>query len=443
MSGILFSNFATTQLSAGINPLATAFSVTSTTGALFPTPGAGEWFRCVLVDSLTVPTQREIVVVTVRSGDNFTTVVRAQEGTIAQTWLAGAYVLERLTAGGIADVINYAIANAPGTDPLPDQGGHGGQFLQTDGSNLSWAAAGGGGGITIGDPVSGATPNALLFADDLGNLAQVDSIIKSGGPLGIFGLGSGALSNITSGLHDIAIGVQAGASMDSGTNNVALGHRAMQNSADCQDSIAIGSDTMRGVGAYVGAIAIGSGSLANNAAGGDYNIGIGVSVLANNTTGTENIGMGLEALENMLTGRYNTAIGSAALGASAAGEYNLAIGHHAMAAGDVSGSDNIAVGDDAGHSLVSGNENVFMGLSAGYAVNAGSNNTLIGAGCGQEIVAGSGNVYIGSNVGTGAGDESNTMRLGPASIANVYIAAFAGGGVRTLQVDNNGKVTAV
>lgn len=55
----------------------------------------------------------------------------------------------------------------------PDQTGHAGQFLETDGTNTLWAAtSGGGSGGTIGGAVTGGTPNDVLFVDPSGNLGQ-------------------------------------------------------------------------------------------------------------------------------------------------------------------------------------------------------------------------------------------------------------------------------
>lgn len=112
MAGVLFTNFAsTTILTAVVNPGDTTFSVAVATGALFPSPNAGEWFYCVLTDSLTAPTKREIIKVITRTSDNMTIVVRAQEGTTAQTWVAGNYCACRPTNQGLIDLITWTFYN--------------------------------------------------------------------------------------------------------------------------------------------------------------------------------------------------------------------------------------------------------------------------------------------------------------------------------------------
>lgn len=112
MATLKVSNFASTVMATALlNPGDTTLAVTATTGALFPTLAAGEYFIFVMVDSLTAPTKREVIYCTARSGDTFTTLLRAQEGTIAQTWIAGNYVIERVTKG----TIEYLQAVVPGS----------------------------------------------------------------------------------------------------------------------------------------------------------------------------------------------------------------------------------------------------------------------------------------------------------------------------------------
>lgn len=57
------------------------------------------------------------------------------------------------------------IASAQSTVALPPQPGHAGEFLQTDGLNLRWAAAGGGGTIT-----GGGTPGQVTYWDGATNI---------------------------------------------------------------------------------------------------------------------------------------------------------------------------------------------------------------------------------------------------------------------------------
>ena len=88
----LFTNNATTLLNADINSSVLTLTVTPGDGLLFPTPTAGDFFFATIESGST----REIVQVTTRSTDTFT-IVRAQDGTSATSFTAGATVELRMT----------------------------------------------------------------------------------------------------------------------------------------------------------------------------------------------------------------------------------------------------------------------------------------------------------------------------------------------------------
>lgn len=105
---ILFKNNASTKLASGITAAATSMSVVAGTGDLFPSPAAGEYFLCTIVDDLG---NKEIVKVTAKSIDTFT-IVRAQEGTTARAFNANSLVENRLTAGALNEILNVTYASA-------------------------------------------------------------------------------------------------------------------------------------------------------------------------------------------------------------------------------------------------------------------------------------------------------------------------------------------
>lgn len=93
----LFANNANTTLAGSINTTATALTVSSGAGSLFPSPTSGQGFAVTLVDAAT-GLLNEIMYCTSRTGDVLT-VTRAQEGTSAQNWSAGDLVNNFVTAG--------------------------------------------------------------------------------------------------------------------------------------------------------------------------------------------------------------------------------------------------------------------------------------------------------------------------------------------------------
>lgn len=83
----LFSNNATSLLAAPISQIATSLTVMTGYGVLFPQPvDPGDYFLVTLENQ--TGTEREILKVTGRTGDTFTGIQRAQEGTTALMWTA-------------------------------------------------------------------------------------------------------------------------------------------------------------------------------------------------------------------------------------------------------------------------------------------------------------------------------------------------------------------
>lgn len=96
--GVLLANNATSTLAAGIAAGATSLTVQAADASRFPAPTGGDWFPLTIVDTLG---SFEIVRCTARAGATLT-IARAQEGTTAKAFLAGARADLRLTAGAVA-----------------------------------------------------------------------------------------------------------------------------------------------------------------------------------------------------------------------------------------------------------------------------------------------------------------------------------------------------
>ena len=94
---LLFANQASTTLAGTLNTSATTVSVATGTGAEFPTPSGGQYFVLVLSKSGNSAIY-EVCHCTGVSGDNLT-IVRAQEGTVGQSWAVGDIAANLVTAG--------------------------------------------------------------------------------------------------------------------------------------------------------------------------------------------------------------------------------------------------------------------------------------------------------------------------------------------------------
>ena len=106
MSIFLFANNASSSLAGPISNTDTVLNLASGTGALFPNPSADQQFAMTLNDAST-GLLTEIVYCTERVGDTCT-VVRAQEGTVAQNWLAGDLIANLVTKGQMDAMVQTA-----------------------------------------------------------------------------------------------------------------------------------------------------------------------------------------------------------------------------------------------------------------------------------------------------------------------------------------------
>lgn len=108
MSIPLFTNNASTTLALGIGISDTTINLYIGSGSLFPNPVNSNYFYISMISSSTNST--EIMKCTGRSGDTLT-VVRAQDGTSAQTWSVGDRVELRVTAASLNFFANGSSAN--------------------------------------------------------------------------------------------------------------------------------------------------------------------------------------------------------------------------------------------------------------------------------------------------------------------------------------------
>lgn len=116
-----FSNNANATFASGISSGSTSLTVTSGEGSLFPAISGSQYFVVTLIKAST-PTVFEIVKVTGRSGDTFTSIVRAQEGTTALSWSAGDTVALLITAGDCAAFTQFDDLQTQATNYALDTG---------------------------------------------------------------------------------------------------------------------------------------------------------------------------------------------------------------------------------------------------------------------------------------------------------------------------------
>jgi len=111
--GIQLKNNASGTLATAISASDTGIVLATGNGASFPALGAGDYFYATLEST---GGTFEVIKVTARSGDSMT-VVRAQEGSTANSFAAGSRLELRVTAQSVLDVVDQVTAAQVGVTP--------------------------------------------------------------------------------------------------------------------------------------------------------------------------------------------------------------------------------------------------------------------------------------------------------------------------------------
>ena len=244
-------------------------------------------------------------------------------------------------------------------------------------------------------------------------------------------IGTGALANNAEegyeGLHNSAFGMSALLSNTTGSSNTAVGTNALVLNTNGTSNTAIGARTM------------------SWNTSGEANTAVGVTALDANTTGSGNTAIGRAALEQNSTGSGNVAIGMYTLLGNASGNRNTATGN---SSGPRSGDDNTVAGYMAGDGH-SGNRNTLLGIQAGTSdtrSTSGSNNIALGYQAGSAWTTGSNNIAIGSN---GVAADLNAIRIGTQGVqTRTFIAGIRGArvarrGASAVLIDATGQLGTV
>ncbi len=290
--------------------------------------------------------------------------------------------------------------------------------------------------------------------------------VLSSNTLGVnnVGLGGFALNSNISGNQNLALGREALRYYSTSSNQIAIGFQALQGSS----TVALNTGTQNMAIGYQAGAANTSGfqntfigyqaGFANTS--GIYNTMVGHSVLLANTTGSFNNAFGVTALRDNTSGQFNNAFGYQALLVNITGDGNSVFGHTVMQA-NTTGSDNTAMGVAALISNISGGQNVAIGRQSlryynqsnqtaiGYqalqgnatvALNTGTQNTAVGYQAGLANSSGSNNTFLGYAAGAANTSGTNNTFLGRlAGTANQTSSSSVGVGAGALESLTNGN----
>jgi hypothetical protein len=243
--------------------------------------------------------------------------------------------------------------------------------------------------IVFTEPMLRANPSQqTYFMAGAGNLTSTSQCS--------IGIGKTALSSLTSGGHNVAIGFRSMRLATTPGSNVCVGSFAGENAIDVIDSVAVGFGALQTATTGVGAVAVGIYALEKAATAG-ANTALGDSTLRETTTGELNVAVGYTTMDKNTTGSRNVAVGTVANFARLDGELNAFFGHGAGRYG-TTGDNNVGLGFEALANTEADNS-VAVGYAALQNATTGNENTTVGYASGQKITTGSGNVFVGSGAG--------------------------------------------
>jgi len=148
-------------------------------------------------------------------------------------------------------------------------------------------------------------------------------------------------ANDDGGNYNLGIGREALTTLTTGLHNTALGYKALA-TCNADDNTAVGINALRYTTSGTQNTSMGMNALQSNTTG-SFNTGVGYETLKTNTEGHVNSAFGISALIANTTGSFNSAFGYLALGDNTVGLGNTAMGYGALSS-NTTGTYNTAVG---------------------------------------------------------------------------------------------------
>jgi hypothetical protein len=290
------------------------------------------------------------------------------------------------------------------------------------GLSATLAVASGGTGVTVSTGTGSVVLNnaPTLTSVSVTGGAVIESMTVGRGGTSVASntaVGSSALTANTSGSLNTAVGFNALAANTIAAGNTAVGYGALAANTVGASNSAFGYNAMALMtGVSSGSnVAVGREALTAITGSASRNVGIGTRAAASKTGGSSCVAIGYESAYLHTTGGSFVCIGdSAAYSSTDQLAGTVAIGTQAL----------YTANTDSSNPAIFNRRNVAVGASALYALDAltygdGSNNTAIGYNAGIALLGGSNNIIIGSLADASSTVVSNEITLGNSSITTL------------------------
>ena len=232
-------------------------------------------------------------------------------------------------------------------------------------------------------------------------------------------VGKSALLATTTGSNNTAVGKEAGVAITSGAHNVAIGTKSQITNTTGNYNVSLGKESLKLLTTASNNTALGYVTLQANTTG-HSNVAVGANALQANTTACCNTAVGYEALNDNITGEHNTAVGIFALAKATTGVSNTAIGRNANGLQET-GQRNTSVGVAAAYLGTATNDNTSIGYQAGRNITT-SESVFVGKEAGMSATTGYHHIIIGYNAQPNASNSNteNVIGHGVTGIGNGY-----------------------
>ena len=326
--------------------------------------------------------------------------------------LGGAQVVYRNGIGGIWGFQGGALGGQTlihadtTTWTWPNADGNADDVLTTDGNGtLSW-----------GEVSSSITVDATYNNVFTGTIGAGINLNGAGGAIGDIFIGRSAGNANTIGYYNVFIGDGTGANNIDGNYNVFTGMQSGYSNSSGSNNTFYGTQSGYSNTTGFGNTFSGSGAGYSNIDG-SFNVFSGYNAGNLNTSGGSNVFSGYGAGYSNTTGSNNVFSGPYAGFYQQISSGQIAIGRESLM-GSLNtalntGSQNTAIGFQAGYLNEDGTNNVFLGYGAGDTNVSGGTNTIIGSGADVALAGTTGSIAL----GYGAVADSNEFAI-PDTVTN-------------------------